>query len=92
MTPTSKRHDGILEFPCKFPLKVMGYNRPDFRPKVLEIVQRHAPGTTDNNITQRYSADQNYISLTVTIIAQNRPQLDDLYRELTSREEVLVAL
>jgi uncharacterized protein len=82
----------LFQFPCAFPLKVMGRRSDDFRSIVLGIVQKHA-GTIDAaQIEERPSKDGTYLSITCTFEAQSREQLDALYRELTSCERVLIVL
>jgi uncharacterized protein len=82
----------LLKFPCDFPLKVMGRRSDDFRSIVLGIVQKHAGAIEPAKIEERPSRDGNYLSLTCTIAAESREQLDALYKELTSCERVLVVL
>lgn len=86
------REDTLLEFPCDFPLKVMGRNTDDFRSIVLGIVQKHAGDIALHHIQERPSRDGSYLGVTVTITATSKAQLDALYMELTSCERVLVAL
>jgi putative lipoic acid-binding regulatory protein len=81
-----------FEFPCDFPLKVLGRRSDDFRSIVLGIVQKHAGDIAPDRIEERPSRDGNYLSLTCTLAAESREQLDALYRELTSCERVLVVL
>jgi uncharacterized protein len=82
----------LFEFPCDFPLKVLGRRSDDFRSIVLGIVKKHAGDIDPMGIEERPSRDGNYLSLTCTLRAQSREQLDGLYRELTSCERVLVVL
>jgi putative lipoic acid-binding regulatory protein len=84
--------DTLFEFPCEFPLKVMGRKTDDFRSIVVGIVQKHAGTIEPRDIEERPSKDGNYLSLTCTFQAQSREQLDALYRELTSCERVLIVL
>lgn len=84
--------DTLFEFPCDFPLKVMGRRTDDFRSLVLGIVQKHTGPIAPASIVERPSKDGNYLSLTITLRAESKAQLDTLYRELTSCERVLVAL
>jgi len=88
----SDSKDTLFEFPCDYPLKVMGKRTDDFRSLVLGIVQKHAGSIAPANIIERPSKDGNYLSLTITLHAQSKAQLDALYRDLTSCERVLVAL
>jgi len=84
--------DTLFNFPCQFPLKVMGRKTDDFRSLVIGIVQKHAGTIEPAQIEERPSKDGNYLSLTCTFEAQSREQLDALYRELTSCERVLIVL
>lgn len=84
--------DTLFEFPCDFPLKVMGRHVPAFRAAVITIVEKHAGPIEHHRIEERPSRDGNYLSLTCTFTAHSRQQLDALYLELTSNEHVKVAL
>jgi hypothetical protein len=84
--------DTLFQFPCDFPLKVMGRRTDDFRSLVLGIVQKHVGSIDAAKIEERPSKDGNYLSLTCTFRADSREQLDALYRELTSCEKVLIVL
>ena len=84
--------DTLFQFPCDFPLKVMGRRTDDFRSLVMGIVQKHVGTVEVANIEERPSKDGNYLSLTCTFSAQSKEQLDALYRELTSCERVLIVL
>lgn len=81
-----------LKFPCNFPIKVMGKNSPEFLDQVLMIFHQHFPEAGNGDIKKRYSQFTNYMSITVTVHAQNKEQLDALYRDLTSNPLVLMAL
>ena len=79
-------------FPCDFPLKVVGHHADDFEVLVAELVRRHVPDLADDAIRRRESGKGTYLSLTVTVRAESREQLDNLYRELSAHERVLMAL
>lgn len=82
----------LFEFPCDFPLKIMGRHSIEFRDVVITIVERHV-GTLDvARIQQRASKDGNYLSVTCTLRAESKEQLDALYQELTACEQVLYVL
>lgn len=89
---TASRTDDLLTFPCDFDVKVMGRNTPDFEAAVLAIVRRHAPTLGEAAVRQRGSRSGNYLSITVTIPATSRAQLDTIYRDLTADPRVLMAL
>ncbi len=82
----------LLEFPCVFPLKIMGRTRPGFAQAMLEIVMRHAPDFDATALEMRSSSAGNYLSLTATVNATSRDQLDDLYRELVAHPMVAMVL
>ena len=82
----------LLEFPCDFPIKIMGKRADGFAQAVLETVLRHAPDFDAAAIEMRPSAKGNYLSLTCTIRAVSREQLDALYRELSVHPLVKVVL
>ncbi len=86
------KEDTLLEFPCDFPLKVMGRNTDDFRSVVLGIVQKHMGDIDSSKIEERPSRDGTYLGITCTVVATSKAQLDALYMELTSCERVMVAL
>lgn len=84
--------DTLLEFPCDFPLKVMGATRDGFAQAIVEVVLRHAPDFDPARIEMRPSKAGNYLSLTCTIRATSKAQLDALYRELTAHPWVKIVL
>ena len=84
--------ESLLEFPCSFPLKIMGLANPVLAQTVLEVVLRHAPDYDGATMEMRASSTGKYLSLTCTINANSRLQLDDLYRELSSHPLVKVVL
>jgi len=84
--------DTLLEFPCDFRLKIMGKAEDALAQVVLEIVTRHDPQFDGARMEMRASSGGNYISLTCTVLATSKPQLDNLYRELSSHPLVKVVL
>ena len=82
----------LLQFPCEFPIKVMGRDSESFRSLTLAIVERHAGPLESGRISERPSSKGNFLALTYTIEARSRQQLDAIYQELTSSGVVLVAL
>jgi putative lipoic acid-binding regulatory protein len=84
--------DTLLEFPCDFPLKVMGATREGFAQAIVDVVLMHAPDFDVAGVEMRPSKAGNYLSLTCTIRATSKPQLDALYRELTSHPWMKIVL
>jgi putative lipoic acid-binding regulatory protein len=88
-TPAS---ESALKFPTAFPIKVMGRRADGFAQQVLEIVLKHAPDFDASTLEMRASREGNYLSVTVTINATSRKQLDNLYRELSGHSMVAMVL
>ena len=84
--------DTLLEFPCDFPIKIMGQASDEFRSLALGIVAKHFGEIATERIEERQSSNGRYLSLTCTVRARSKAQLDAVYRELTSCRQVLVAL
>ena len=82
----------LLEFPCEFPIKIMGARVDGFAQTVLEVVLRHAPDFEAGAMQMRPSAKGNYLAITCTLNATSQAQLDALYRELSSHPMVKVVL
>lgn len=81
-----------MTFPCEFVIKVFGAASSEFESAVLEIMRKHIPEITETDIQRRPSKDGKYHVLSITINAESREQLDNIYRELTSNPLVLMAL
>ena len=88
----AETRDTLLEFPCAFPLKIMGLADNALAQTVLEVILRHAPDFDGATMEMRASSTGKYVSLTCTINATSKPQLDALYRELSSHPLVKVVL
>ncbi len=82
----------LLEFPCQFPIKVMGKSNLSFDLLVTDIVRRHVPELHDRAVTTRASKNANYVAVTILIEATSKAQLDAIYLDLTSHPNVLMAL
>jgi putative lipoic acid-binding regulatory protein len=82
----------LIEFPCEFPLKIMGRTQPGFAQAVIDVVKKHAPDFDPATVEMRPSRENKYLSLTTTINAKSREQLDDLYKELCDHPMVALVL
>ena len=81
-----------LAFPCDFPIKVLGRRQAGFAQAIVDIARRHAPDFDAATIEMRASREATYLSLTLTIHATSRGQLDELYRELCDHPMVTMVL
>jgi len=84
--------DSLIEYPCDFPIKVFGEAKQGFAQAIATVVLVHAPDFDAATIEMRSSSTAKYISLTCTIRATSREQLDNLYRDLTSHPMVKMVL
>jgi putative lipoic acid-binding regulatory protein len=82
----------LLTFPTEFPIKVMGKREEGYAQAILEVVLRHAPDYDPATMEMRPSKAGTYLSLTVTITARSREQLDALYKDLSGHPMVTMVL
>lgn len=83
--------DTTISFPTDFQIKIMGYNS-NLEQIILPIINKHAPNAFFEEIKLTPSRNGKYLSITVTIYAKNKEQLDNLYTELSQQPDVLMVL
>ena len=86
------RRDSLIDYPCAFPIKVMGLKVEGFVHAMTEVAERFDPSFDASTIELRPRKGGNYLGVTLTVQATSRAQLDDLYRALTSHPMVKVVL
>ena len=82
----------LLEYPCDFPVKILGHTQAGFAQAILEVVRRHAPDFDGSTLELRASKQRKYLSVTCVIRATSREQLDALYQELCDHPMVVMVL
>jgi hypothetical protein len=82
----------LADYPCDFPIKILGHTQAGFAQAMLEIVRRHAPDFESSSMEMKSSRRGKYLSLTCVIRATSREQLDRLYRELCDHPMVVMVL
>lgn len=82
----------LLEYPCDFPIKILGHRQAGFAQAVLGVVQRHAPDFDGAAMEMKTSKRGKYLSVTCVIRATSREQLDGLYQELCDHPMVVMVL
>ena len=90
--PKKELTDSLIEYPCEFPLKIFGLQQGGFAQAVLEVVGKHDPEFAAASMEMRASKNARYISLTCTIHATSREQLDALYQELCDHQSIVMVL
>jgi uncharacterized protein len=81
-----------FEFPCSFPIKIVGLANDTFELGVMTIIKKHFPNLAEDSLKQKPSGEGKYLAITVTVLAENKKQLDDLYQDLSSCPDVIMAL
>ena len=93
MSPAVSDEPNIPDlYPCRFPIKVLGHHAEDFTALVVGIVADFISEIPPDAVTTRASSGGKYLAVTVTIEAQSREQLDEVYRALSGHSRVLMAL
>jgi uncharacterized protein len=91
MKPISPE-ESLIEYPSDFPIKVMGATHDAFATTIIEVVVAHDPTFHEGKLESRPSAKGNYTSLTCTVRATSREQLDNIYRALSGHPMVKMVL
>lgn len=89
---TDPRKDSLIEYPSKFPIKVMGTKADGFVHAITALAHQFDPSFDASTIELRDSSAGNYLGVTITITATSREQLDGLYQALSSHPMVKVVL
>jgi len=89
---TLEEGETLLQFPCEFPIKAMGLSCDAFEIAVLEIINRHVDDLAEDALRMRPSKNGKYTSITITITARSKQQIDNIYLDLTACEHVSIAL
>jgi putative lipoic acid-binding regulatory protein len=92
MPPENPRTDSLIEYPCLFPIKVMGLKVDGMVHALTSIAEEFDPSFDASTIELRESTAGKYLGVTLHITATSREQLDNLYRQLSSHPMVKVVL
>lgn len=84
--------ESAIEFPCAFPIKMMGRDTAEFRATARALIEKHVGPVDEDAIKFNLSGKGNFVSVTVTVTATSQQQLDDIYRDVSGHQDVLMAL
>lgn len=87
-----ERKKPVLEYPCAYPIKVMGLHANDFATCIIAIVRRHDPDITEERISTRESRNGKYLSVSVVITATGVGQIEALFNDLKASGRVAMVL
>ncbi|HSI54986.1 MAG TPA: DUF493 family protein [Ramlibacter sp.] len=90
--PVDARKESLIEYPSRFPIKVMGANVDGFVHAVTLIAKQFDPAFDAASVELRDSKAGKYLGVTITVTATSREQLDELYRTLSTHPMVKVVL
>lgn len=82
----------LIDFPCEFPIKVMGETQDTFSQTIIDLIQTIVPTFNATHVEMRASSGGKYISLTCTVHVTSQAQLDDIYRLISAHPLVKFAL
>lgn len=81
-----------LTFPCDFPIKIFGHANTNFETNVVGIVRKHFPNVSEAAFKLNQSKEAKYLAITVTVHATSQTELDALYQELSTNDQVVMVL
>lgn len=90
--PTISPEESLIEYPSDFPIKVVGITHDAFAESIVAMVIEHDPEFHAGKVEMRPSTQGKYLSLTLTVRATSRTQLDNIYRALSTHEMVKFVL
>jgi len=92
MNEEIKLTHSLIDYPCEFPIKIFGLQQAGLAQAVLEVVTRHDPGFLAASMEMRASRNARYLSLTCTVKATSREQLDALYQDLCDHPSIVMVI
>ncbi len=81
-----------ISFPVEYPIKVVARAAPDLRAQVDAAFSRHFGAAAAENVSERASANSNFVALTYVPVVQNEAQLRALHIDLTLLDGVVMVL
>ncbi|MDP3268606.1 MAG: DUF493 domain-containing protein [Legionella sp.] len=82
----------LMEFPCNFPVKIIGVNAQAFIDDIKTMVTKHFPDFSESEFTSQTSNQNKYVAITVTVPAKNQEMLDAFYQEVTKHPDIKMVL
>lgn len=84
--------EDLIEFPCDYPVKAMGFSSDDFEAHVLSLVSKHAELSEPKQVSSRASSQGKYTSITVSVWARSREHLELIYAQLKEDDKIVYIL
>lgn len=87
-----ENNKSAIEFPCYFPIKIIGKNTETFEAEIAKIVHEHFPGIPAPQLVRKQSNKNTYIAITATVFVHDKRSLDELYQALTKHPDIKMVL
>ena len=82
----------LLEFPCPYPIKILGERNPDLRKQIVSVIKKHS-STFDDQLTKiRQSRRGRWQSITIVLHATGEHQIKAIYDDLSHNPLVRMVL
>jgi uncharacterized protein len=81
-----------LQFPCDFPIKILGHNHPQFADEVVATLRQHLPTMTSEAVQTRHSSSNNYLAITARLTVPSQVILNTIYKALQQCKHVVMVL
>ena len=81
-----------LEFPCDYPIKIMGHASETFEAEMVALVREHAPNLGEGAVSVRPSKGGKYIAITIRLVAESRPQVEAITAALLAHPKVIMSI
>ena len=87
-----KSPESLINFPCEFPIKILGKDSDVFENTVSQIMAKHDQKYSEISVKKNNSKNKNYIALTWVVNVNNKDELDNIYRDLSKDKNILFVL
>ena len=81
-----------IEYPCDYPIKVLGDSGIDLYTLVMTVMESYSPGFNKSKTTVKDSKNGTYQAITVTITATGTEQIQSLFDDLKVNPLVKIVL
>ena len=87
-----KNLESLIDFPCEFPIKILGKDNDVFENTVSQIMSKHDQEYSELSVKKNNSKNKNYIALTWVVNVNNQDELDNIYKDLSKDKNILFVL
>ncbi|MAD58465.1 MAG: hypothetical protein CMK44_07835 [Porticoccus sp.] len=81
-----------IEYPCEYPIKVIGKSGPDLYALIIRVMEAYSPGFERSKIKIKNSKNGTFQAITVVIIATGPDQIQSLFGDLKINPLVKIVL